>query len=90
MVVGELLVAMRNVKLVHPPREPAGTIEQVKLILLAAVDSEALQPAEIVRLGFERNYRILRKPIRPAFLDDLAGVESDGSRIPRNCLGSGS
>jgi hypothetical protein len=33
MVVGELLVAMRDAKLVQPPREPAGTVEQIKLIL---------------------------------------------------------
>src|ERR1700730_1140112 len=55
MVVGELLVAMRNAKFVQPPHEPAGTVEQIELILLAAVDVEGLQPAEIIRLGFDRN-----------------------------------
>src|SRR5271165_1574519 len=55
MVVGELLVAMRNAKLAQPPHEPAGTVDQIELILLAAVDVERLQPAEIVRLGFDRN-----------------------------------
>src|SRR6266550_3761503 len=47
MVVGELLVAMRNAELVQPPHEPAGTVEQIELILLAAVDVERLQPAEV-------------------------------------------
>jgi hypothetical protein len=78
MVVRELLVAMRNAKLVQPPHEPAGAVEQVELILLAAVHVERLQPAEIVRLGFDRNDGILPQPIRPAFLDDLAGVARDG------------
>jgi hypothetical protein len=55
MVVGKLLVAMRNAKLVQPPHEPDGTVEQIELILLAAVDIERLQRAEIVRLGFDRN-----------------------------------
>ena len=47
MVVGELLVAMRYAKLVQSPHEPAGTVEQIQLILLAAVDIERLQPAQI-------------------------------------------
>ena len=37
MVVGKLLVAMRNPKIVQPPHKPAGAVEQVELILLAAV-----------------------------------------------------
>src|SRR5229473_6877821 len=69
MVVGELLVAMRDAELVQPPHEPAGTVEQIELILLAAVDVERLQPAEIVRLGFDRDDRVVAPPIRPAFLD---------------------
>src|ERR1700736_5370627 len=66
MVVGELLVAMRNAELVQPPHKPAGAVEQIELILLAAVDVERLQPAEIVRLGVDRNDRVLPRPIRPA------------------------
>jgi hypothetical protein len=50
---------MRNAELVQPPHEPAGTVEQIELILLAAVDVERLQPAEIFRLGFDRNDGIL-------------------------------
>src|SRR5882724_9112723 len=69
VVVGELLVAMRDAKLVQPSHEPAGTVEQIELILLAAVDVERLQPAEIVRLGFNRNNRVLAQPIRPTFLN---------------------
>jgi hypothetical protein len=42
MVVGKLLVAMRNAKLVQPSHEPAGPIEQVELILLAAINVERL------------------------------------------------
>src|SRR5216683_5162098 len=75
MVVGELLIAVRNAKLVEPPHEPARAIEQIELILLAAVDVERLQPAEVVRLGFDRDDRVVAPPIRPAFLDYLAGVE---------------
>ena len=77
MVVGELLVAMRNAKLVQPAYEPAGTVEQVELVLLAAVDVERPQSAEIVRLGFDRRDGVSPQPIRPAFLDNLAGVERD-------------
>src|SRR5882757_9650509 len=77
VVVGELLIAMRNAKLVQPPHKPTGAIEQIELILLAAVDVKCLQPAEIARLGFDRNYRVLPQPVRPAFLDNLAGVERD-------------
>ena len=47
MIVGKLLVAMRYTKLVQSPHEPAGTVEQIQLILLAAVDIERLQPAQI-------------------------------------------
>jgi hypothetical protein len=36
MVVRELLVAMRDAKLVRSPHEPASTLEQIGLILLAA------------------------------------------------------
>src|SRR6266851_8750020 len=66
MVVGELLVAMRNAELVQPPHEPAGPVEQIELVFLAAVDVERLPPTEIVRLGFDRNDRVLPQPIRPA------------------------
>src|SRR6266404_3664524 len=83
MVVGELLIAMRNAKLVQPPHEPAGPVEQIELVLLAAVDVERLQPAEIVRRGFDRHYRVLPRPIRPAFLDNLAGVERDREPDPK-------
>ena len=65
MVVRELLVAMSDAKLVQPPHEPAGPVEQIELILLAAVDVERPQPAEIVRLDFDRNYRV-PPPNRPA------------------------
>jgi hypothetical protein len=90
MVVGELLVAMRNAEFVQAPHKPAGAVEQIELILLAAVDVERLQPAEIVRVGFDRNDRVVTQPVRPAFLDNLAGVERDRQADPRNCVGSGS
>jgi hypothetical protein len=78
MVVRELLVAMRDAKLVQPPHEPSGTVEQIELIFLAAVDVERLQPAEVVGLSFDRDDRILPHPICPPFLDDFAGVERHG------------
>jgi hypothetical protein len=37
MVVRELLVAMSNAERVQPPHEPAGTVEQIELIIFAAV-----------------------------------------------------
>ena len=80
VVVGKLLIAMRNAKLVQPPHEPTGSVEQVELIPLAAVDIKCLQAAEIARLGFERNYKVLPQPIRPAFLDNLAGVRRKMTR----------
>src|SRR2546428_11251441 len=59
VVVGELLIAMRNAKLVEPPHEPTGTVQQIELILLAAVDVKCLQPTEVARLGFDHNYTVL-------------------------------
>ena len=38
VVVRELLVTMGDAELVQPPYEPAGAIERVELIPLAAVD----------------------------------------------------
>ena len=83
MVVGELLVAMRDTKLVQPPHEPASTVQQIELILLAAVDVERLQPAEVIGLSFDHDDRVLPQPIRPAFLDDLASVERDRQPDPK-------
>jgi exodeoxyribonuclease V alpha subunit len=59
MVVGELLVAMRDAKLIQPPYKPAGTVKRVELIPLAAVDVERLQPPQVVGLGFDRDDRRL-------------------------------
>src|SRR5438132_6430085 len=89
MIVGKLLVAMRNAKLVQPSHEPTRTVEQIELILLAAVDVERLQPAEIVGLGFDRDYRVLAQPISPAFLDNLADVERDRQSDPKELSGIG-
>src|SRR3984893_16941250 len=80
---------MRNATLVEPPHEPTGTIEQIELILRAAVDVECLQSAEIARLGFDRNDRVLPQPIRPAFLDNLAGVERDRQPYTKELRGIG-
>src|SRR5215469_15987896 len=68
VVVGELFIAMRNAKLVEPAHEPTRTVQQIELILLAAVDVKCLQPTQVARLGFDCNYRVLPQPIRPAFL----------------------
>jgi hypothetical protein len=89
MVVGELLVPMGNAKLVQPPHEPAGSVEQVELILLAAVNVQRLQPTEIARLGVDRDDRVLPQPIRPAFLDNLAGAERDRQADPQELRGIG-
>ena len=59
MVVRELLVAMRDAKLVQPPNEPSGTLQQIELIVLAAVDVERLQPPQVVGLSFDRDDRVL-------------------------------
>ena len=90
VVIGELLIAMRNAKLVEPPHEPAGAIEQVELILLAAVEVKCLQPAEVARLGFDRNYGSCRNQFaqRSSITSHVLNVT--GSRMPRNCVGSGS
>src|SRR5215467_16076795 len=82
VVVGKFLVAMRNSELGQPPHKPAGAIEQVELVVRAAVDIERLQPAQIVGLRFDRDGRILPQPIRPALLDDLAGIERDRQPDP--------
>ena len=90
MVVGKLLVAMGNPELVQPPHETSGPVEQIELILLAAVEVQRLQSTEIVRVSADCNDGILPQPVRPALLDDLASVERDRQPIPRNCVGSGS
>src|SRR5260370_30110656 len=77
MVVGELLVAMRDAEFVQPPHEPAGTVEQIVLILFSAVGVERLQPAGIVRVGFHRNYRGLPPPIPPPFPANPAPFSPD-------------
>ena len=66
---------MRHTELVQA--RTGGSIEQVKLIPLAAVDVERLQPREIVGLSLDRDHRVLPQPVSPALLDDLAGVEDD-------------
>jgi hypothetical protein len=38
---------MRNAKLVEPPHEPTDTVQQIELILLAAVDVKCLKPIEV-------------------------------------------
>jgi|SRR5271170_6074953 len=75
MVVGELLAAVRDAKLVQTPHEPAGTVEQIELILLAAIDVERVQPPEIVGLSFDRDSRVLSHPICLTLLDDLGRFE---------------
>src|SRR5690242_13374962 len=89
MVVGELFVAMRDAELLQSPNEPAGTVKQVELIVLAAVDVERLQPAEVVALSFDCDDRVLPHPICPAFLDDLAGVGRDRQPDPEELGGIG-
>src|SRR5256885_13110512 len=59
------------------------------MILLTAVNVECLQPAEIARLGFDRNYRVLPQPVRPACLDNLAGVERDRQPDAKELSGIG-
>src|ERR1700716_634947 len=83
MVVGELFVAMCNAELVQPSDKPTGTVEQIELIIFAAIDVERLQVAQIVRLGLERDYGVLAQPIDPAFLDNLACVEFDRQPDPK-------
>jgi hypothetical protein len=50
---------MRDPEFVQPSYEPAGAVEQIELILFAAVDVERFEPAEIVRLAFDRDDGIL-------------------------------
>jgi hypothetical protein len=71
MVVGELLVAMGNAKLVQPPDEPAGTVEQIELILLTAVDIERFSRR---RLFLDSIATAVAAPIFRPFIDHLAGV----------------
>src|SRR5712691_8905916 len=90
VVVGELLIAMRNAKLVEPPHEPTDTVQQIELILLAAVDVSALSirrlPAwvSIATTGSCRNQFAQRSSIT----SHVSNVT--GTRMPRNCVGSGS
>ena len=91
VVVEELLVAMRDTKLAEPAHEPTGTIEQVELILLAAVDLKRafsfrrlLAWVSSASTGSCRNQFAQRSSI----ISQVSKVT--GSRMPKNCVGSGS
>src|SRR4051812_38589187 len=71
----ELLVTMRNSKIVQPAHQPAGPIKQIELVPLAAVDIERFQPAQTGQLSFACLGGVLAQPVRPALLDDFARVE---------------
>ena len=90
MVVGELLVAMPDPKLIQPSYEPPRAVEQVELVLFAAIDVKGFQPAKIIRLAFDRGDGILPRPVRPALLISSQVSIVTGSLMPRNCVGSGS
>jgi hypothetical protein len=90
VVFGELLVAMRQWRALLAAARTWCAMEQIELILLAAIDVVRLQRPKIVRLGFDRHDRVVPQPIRPAFLDNLAVSNVTGSGMPRNWVGSGS
>ena len=83
------MVAVRNAKLVEPSHKPTGTIEQIELILVTAVDIEGLQTAQAIRIGVDCNDRVLPQPIGPAFLDDFACVERDRQTNAKKLCGVG-
>src|SRR5215472_15543830 len=83
MVVGKLFIAMRDRKVLQSPYESTRTVQQVELILVAAVDVKRLQAPEIVRVHLEGNHRIMPQPVRPALLDQFAGVERDRQPHPK-------
>jgi hypothetical protein len=56
--------------------KPAGTVEQIELIILATVDVECFLSAKIIGPDFNCDNRLLPQPIGPALLD-FAGVERD-------------
>src|ERR1700730_7731911 len=51
MVAGQLLVAMPDHKLIQPSYETAGAVEQVELVLFAAIDVEGFQPCRAYLTG---------------------------------------
>jgi hypothetical protein len=43
LIVGKLLVAMRDTKLVQRPHKPAGAVQQVELVAFTAIDKSAFR-----------------------------------------------
>ena|SRR5436190_13920471 len=82
MIVRELLLAVRYAKLVQGPHESAGTVEQVELILLAAVNVERFQPAEILLCGLKIDDQIDKVSISAVIgrgFDSAAAVRKPAS-----------
>src|SRR5690606_7786040 len=78
MVVGKFLVAMRYAARLQGPVDAAGAVEDVVLVLGAAIEEEALDAADGVGVGLDQAGGVPGEPVGPAFLDQFAGVEGDG------------
>src|SRR5262249_30389360 len=96
VVIGELLVTMRDAELVQPPHEPASAVQQVELVLLPAIDVERLQPGmgalnESPRPSRDSRVKLRVLPKGPSEVSNAAtphGIrerqnESQTSRNPR-------
>jgi hypothetical protein len=89
-VVGELLVAMPDPKLIQPSYEPTGAVEQVELVLFAAIDVEGFQPARLsawlsIAVTGSCRDQFAQRSSTSSYVSIVTG-----SLTPRNCVGPGS
>ena len=90
MVVRELLVAIPDPKLIQASYEPAGAVEQVELVLFAAIDIEGFQPAKIVRwLSIAVTGSCRDQFAQRSSISSQVSIVT-GSLMPRNRVESGS
>ncbi|MNT99052.1 hypothetical protein D3C72_2417960 [compost metagenome] len=77
MVVGEFLVAVSDAPGFERLVNAAGAVENVVLVLCAAIEEEALELADGIGVGFDHAGGVPFQPVLPAILDQFAGVEGD-------------
>src|SRR5262245_58194508 len=71
VVVGEFLVGVGDAEAGQGTVELAGTVLQVELVLVAAVDVDALQPAQVVGAALDHAHGVVGQPVLPALGDQL-------------------
>lgn len=77
VVVVEFLVAVGHAERGEPAGEAAGAVDEVVLVEPAAIDEQRLQALQVLPVALHQGEGIAGAPLRPALLDQLAGVGID-------------